>query len=720
MHSVHADESKVDMTKCITLTVKPGEKIKLDFAVATAGVWVKVTGVKDEKAEEAPTKLHDWKQQPEYEAKGTEIKVYGAIERFTCYSNGENLTALDVSESTNLTYLDCSGNRLSSLNISKNVNLTELDCKYNRLTALDVSQNVNLMELDCRYNRIEALDVRTNVKLEVLYCDTNRLSSLDVSQNVNLTILDCRSNKLTSLDVSPNVKLTSLNCYDNKIANLDVSANVALSDLSCSDNLLSSLDVSKNINLTNLYCSNNQLSDLDISKNTKLVELNLYGNNFSTSMLNNIYCQLPDQTGKKKGLIYLAAQVGKVIDELLVRSTSKTITDSKNWAIQYYFGHTNIEDITGNHTCGLVYGLTLAPATIPTFSYQGGEKKITVTSTGNWKLDETTPLPDWLSVEPKQGGSGTQVTVTAVPNAESGIHRAALTFVLSDAANTKQVVVLTQAGRPDVFITVAPYQDYTFSIEGEKKENYFTVESSGAWEVTSSNAEWFPVETKTGAAGTTKITIKAEANSKEERKTKLTFALKDKPEIKQEVTLKQKGFFISVTPAEGYTFPASGETKENYFTVESSLAWKVTSSNADWFPVETREGNAGTTKVTIKADANSSKDERMTELTFALKDNAEVKQLVTLRQSGKPAAVESVLLAGISVAPNPFSSLLKIKNSEAINARYELVNNNGVVVRSGILQGAETQLNTEALKTGVYLLRILSDNATRTLHVVKE
>ena len=47
--SVSAQESKVDLTKCITLTVKEGQKIKLDFAEPSGEVWVKVTGGKDEK-----------------------------------------------------------------------------------------------------------------------------------------------------------------------------------------------------------------------------------------------------------------------------------------------------------------------------------------------------------------------------------------------------------------------------------------------------------------------------------------------------------------------------------------------------------------------------------------------------------------------------------------------------------------------------------------------
>ena len=85
-----------------------------------------------------------------------------------------------------------------------------------------------------------------------------------------------------------------------------------------------------------------------------------------------------------------------------------------------------------------------------------------------------------------------------------------------------------------------------------------------------------------------------------------------------------------------------------------------------------------------------------------------------------PNAIENVLLAGISIAPNPFSSLLKIKNDKAINARYELVNTNGMVMRKGSLQGTATVLNTEELKAGVYLLRIFSDKTSKTLRVVKE
>ena len=717
LRTVYAQGSGVDMSKCIILTVKQGEEIKLDFAASTSGVKVKVEGVEGEREEDAPSSLQSYDMQPKYKATGTKIRVYGAIDQFTCYGNGKNLIALDVSQNVNLTklycyrnqlssldvsinleYLDCYENHLSSLDVSKNVNLEHLDCYKNQLSSLDVSRNVKLAELYCYHNQLSSLDVSQNVKLTSLNCGNNQLSSLDVRQNVNLTTLYCYENKLSSLDVrqnanlaelycsdnqlssldvSQNVKLTTLSCFSNQLSNLDVSRNVNLAELSCHVNQLSSLDVSRNVNLRNLSCDgnqlssldvsqnvnltylgcgysqlssldvshnvkliklacdNNQLSSLDVSKNTELEVIWVYGNNFSTSTLNGLYCQLPDRTGKEKGFIYPVLSKGDVLDELLAKSSSKTITDSKNWGIRYWERDKNIEEITGNYECGTDYALTLEPAAISkSFTYQGGEWKATVKSIGNWKVDETAPLPDWLKVEPKEGNTGVQVTITVLVNKKNEIRRAAVTFVLANDANTKQVMLLTQEKRPVQYIIFAPLN---------------------------------------------------------------------------------------------YTFPAAGEKKENYFTVESSAAWTV-SGKPEWLKVEPKEGDAGETKVTITAESNSSKDPRTAELTFAHKDNGEIKQVVTLKQHGKtvppapkpnPNAVEDALFADVMVSPNPFNDQLRIANGN-LEGEYILLNAQGVQVASGVLGVSETRVNTSELSAGIYLLQLnAASGATKTYPVVK-
>ncbi len=760
LEEADAQASQVDMTKWITLTVKQGAEIKLDFSGSSSDVWVKVTGVENEKEEKVTTSLVG---EMEYKATGTTVTVYGAIEKFGCsynntlialdasendnltrleccgtqlnrlyvsganklkrlYCSNNQLSNLDVSRNGNLTYLSCSNNQLSSLDVSKNGNLTDLDCSRNQLSSLDVSKNGNLTDLDCSRNQLSSLGVSRNGNLTYLSCYNNRLPSLDVSKNGNLTQLNCSNNQLASLDVSKNGDLKRLDCSYNRLPSLDVSRNGNLMSLECSFNQLSSLNVSSNGNLTYLYCSFNQLSSLDVSRNELLEELSIHGNLFSTSTLNDLYCQLPDRTGKQeKGMIFPVLKSGD-IEVRLVQSSSKAVADAKNWEIKYHqYGEPAISGIVGIYSCGTPYALTLAPATLPhSLSYQGETWETMVTSTGEWEVDMAT-LPDWLTVSPMQGNSGTTVTVTAKPNTDSQVRDAALAFTLINGSTTKQVVVLRQnAGR----IYVDQGREYAFPAAGETKTNYFTVESTGEWSVTSS-AAWCTVEPKGGEAGTKQVTVKVEANSqKEAREAELTFALKVNAKIKRVVTVKQNENKIVVFYPIDYVFSAAGETNSSDFAVVSTREWVVTSSAA-WCTVEPKGGEAGTKRVTVKVEANSEKEAREAWLTFALKANAEIKRVERVKQAGRgsnqnPSAVENVLFSGITVAPNPFGVQLVIKNSEGIKGRYELVNTSGVLVRSGSLQGRVSVLRTDELKPGVYLLRILAGGGAKTFSVVKE
>ena len=110
--------------------------------------------------------------------------------------------------------------------------------------------------MNCGRNQLTALDVSKNTALTYLRCSYNQLTSLDVSKNTALTDLECRNNQLTVLDVSKNTALTDLECRNNQLTVLDVSKNTALTDLECRDNQLTSLDVS-NTNMDDLYCGGN-------------------------------------------------------------------------------------------------------------------------------------------------------------------------------------------------------------------------------------------------------------------------------------------------------------------------------------------------------------------------------------------------------------------------------------------------------------------------------
>ena len=244
------------------------------------------------------------------------IEYFEALEVLFCLYN--QLTSLDVSRNTALTYLDCDDNLLPSLDVSRNTALTELYCNDNQLTALDVSQNTALETLFCRINQLTSLDVSRNTALTYLSCAVNELTSLDVSANTELTDLSCSNNKLTELDVRANTELVTFDCSDNSLTELDVSANTklawhfycygnqlteldvsnctALEVLFCHDNPLTSLDVSRNTALTELQCSNNQLTELDLSRNTALTKLRCFDNELTSldlsrnTALTNLVC----------------------------------------------------------------------------------------------------------------------------------------------------------------------------------------------------------------------------------------------------------------------------------------------------------------------------------------------------------------------------------------------------------------------------------------------
>ena len=96
--------------------------------------------------------------------------------------------------------------------------------------------------------------------------------------------------------------------------------------------------------------------------------------------------------------------------------------------------------------------------------------------------------------------------------------------------------------------------------------------------------------------------------------------------------------------------------------------------------------------------------------TFKVTGEAKVTAVFEKKQEN---AVEDALLAHITVAPNPFSSQLRIVNPEGIAVRYELVTLTGSVVRAGALEGTETIVDTETLPAGLYFVRLKAQGGAR-------
>ena len=167
------------------------------------------------------------------------------------YDNDEN-GSLSVEECGNVTVLSINYSEdLTSLEgIRYFYALDTLDCGRNELTSLDVSGLTSLTYLECSINELTRLDVGGCTSLGMLFCTDNELTSLDVGGCTSLGMLFCTDNELTSLDVSGCTALASLNCHNNQLTSLDLSGNPELRSLYPEDNRLDiTLDANNSFDL---------------------------------------------------------------------------------------------------------------------------------------------------------------------------------------------------------------------------------------------------------------------------------------------------------------------------------------------------------------------------------------------------------------------------------------------------------------------------------------
>ena len=270
----------------------------------------------------------------------TGIEDFIALESLTISYN--NFSSLDVSNNTNLTFLNCGYSNLTSLDVSNNValetlwvnntsvsslnlelntnltsltassmnNLTDLNIKNGNNTNVTQFTTINSTNLSCifvddpAYSTTNWTDIEPSTFFSSTYCvytavpDTNFEAALealgydDISGDgqVPTAIIEA----VTSLNVSNNgitdltgiedfIALTTLNVSDNTLGTIGITNNINLQILSVSGCSLTSLDISQNIALQELYANSNFLTSLDTNTNTLLKSIVLYGNLIATA-----------------------------------------------------------------------------------------------------------------------------------------------------------------------------------------------------------------------------------------------------------------------------------------------------------------------------------------------------------------------------------------------------------------------------------------------------
>jgi Leucine-rich repeat (LRR) protein len=179
---------------------------------------------------------------------------------YISYCNTGNIL---VNNLKNLKDFEFRGNSITDIDLSNLTNLKDLASANNPLTSLNISNLINLISLKCYGNNLTSLDLTPFPNLILLQCGNNPLNTLDLGQ-LNLWLLDCSSTNISSLNLSNSTDLSHLTCSYNNLTNLNLNNNINLQDIDCSNNLLSTLDFTANTSLTSLKCNNNNLSTLYI------------------------------------------------------------------------------------------------------------------------------------------------------------------------------------------------------------------------------------------------------------------------------------------------------------------------------------------------------------------------------------------------------------------------------------------------------------------------
>ncbi len=199
------------------------------------------------------------------------VKIYGSgIVIFGCDSHVKaedtfypHVTALNVTNATELKELTCNTNSLTTLDVSKNTALTKLSCYNNPISELDLKNNTELTSLDAKNMLLTAIDLSANTKLGTLYLNQNAgITAINLEANTelkNLYLIDC---SLTTLDVSKNTLLGALSVNNNKLTALDVTACEGLKTFFCMGNQISDLKMSKVSSTLNVSKNNLTLATL--------------------------------------------------------------------------------------------------------------------------------------------------------------------------------------------------------------------------------------------------------------------------------------------------------------------------------------------------------------------------------------------------------------------------------------------------------------------------
>lgn len=128
----------------------------------------------------------------------TELDLSSNTELTELYCYANTLKTLDLTKNSKLKKIFSGDAQLEKLLLPENNEITEINLESNNLTEIDLSQCKKLTRLNCcRNDKLTTLDVSNNTELEYIDCWGDALTSLDLSKNTKLTDFNSHTQKYT-------------------------------------------------------------------------------------------------------------------------------------------------------------------------------------------------------------------------------------------------------------------------------------------------------------------------------------------------------------------------------------------------------------------------------------------------------------------------------------------------------------------------------------------
>lgn len=128
--------------------------------------------------------------------------------------------ALDISDCTNMVFLDLYHNRITSVKSKNMPSMRIFGVQDNLLETIDVSEMPACQGIDAGMNKLKEIDVSRNPELVELYINDNAFTKIDLSHNPKLKYFYCHNNHITDLDTRTNPLLRHLNATGNPMKSI--------------------------------------------------------------------------------------------------------------------------------------------------------------------------------------------------------------------------------------------------------------------------------------------------------------------------------------------------------------------------------------------------------------------------------------------------------------------------------------------------------------------